>query len=188
MRDLAPSQHVVRRALVALAIALGACRGAAGEAPATVDIAPLGGSGVSGTIDFTPQPAGTIMRVEAELRGLEPGNHGLHIHEYGDCSAPDGSSAGEHFNPDSTPHGGPRGPARHAGDLGNITANAAGEARLVQEVSGLTLQGPRGIVGRSVVVHETGDDLTSQPAGNSGGRIACGVIRRRPGETAPEER
>src|SRR5690606_11123335 len=154
-------------------------------APATADIEPLGASGVSGVVEFHPQPGGAI-KVEARLRGLSPGNHGFHIHEYGDCSAQDGSSAGDHFNPMMTRHGGPEAPMRHAGDLGNVTADAKGEATLTQEVDGLTLkEGDQAIVGRAVIVHATGDDLASQPSGQSGTPIACGIIRLTAGETTP---
>ena len=122
------------------------------------------------------------MQIKLELSGLEPGSvHGLHIHEKGDCSAPDATSAGPHFSLAGQQHGTPQGESHHAGDLGNVTANSSGKASasLVVPASKLTLvAGPLSVVGRAVVVHAGPDDLKSQPAGNSGARIACGVIDR----------
>ena len=103
--------------------------------------------------------------------------HGFHVHEVGDCSAADASSAKGHFNPAGKGHGHHHGPERHAGDLPNLVADAAGRATYRAEVDMLTLdKGPMGIVGRSLVVHADPDDYRSQPAGNSGKRVACGVI------------
>lgn len=188
MRDPSPHPRIAPRVLVALLFAGGACTGGPGQAPARADIEPLAGSGVSGTVEFTEQPDGEqgAMKVEAKLRGLTPGNHGFHIHQFGDCSAQDGSSAGDHFNPEAAPHGGPEVMTRHAGDLGNVTADAKGEATLVQVVRGLTLRdGPRAIAGRAIIVHASGDDLVSQPSGMSGVPVACGVIRMTSGDTQP---
>ncbi|MEY2797479.1 MAG: hypothetical protein RLZZ119_960 [Pseudomonadota bacterium] len=104
--------------------------------------------------------------------------HGFHIHEKGDCSAPDAMSAAGHFNPDGKPHGSPGGSHSHAGDLPNLKADANGNANYSAKVHGITVNtGPAGIVGRSVVIHRDPDDYKSQPAGNSGPRIACGLIR-----------
>lgn len=150
---------------------------------ATATLIGLNGSGVSGTIRFTTQ--GDEVHVDADVYGLKPGLHGMHIHEFGDCSAADGASAGGHFNPANHPHGAP-GPASHPGDLGNIEADANGTARLSLDVPKITVDTePLGIVGRSVIVHELADDLQSQPAGNSGARLACGVIRADAGQTVP---
>lgn len=115
--------------------------------------------------------------------GLEPGTHGLHIHEHGDCSAPDGSSAGAHFAPDGDPHGAPRdaADAHHAGDLGNVTATEGGMAEKRMTDDELSLTGTYGVLGRAVVVHQGEDDLVSQPSGNSGDPVACGVIQRADG-------
>jgi superoxide dismutase, Cu-Zn family len=118
--------------------------------------------------------------VEAQLTltGLKPNSqHGLHIHEKGECSPPDFKSAGEHFNPDSQPHGAPGAPISHVGDLGNITADANGNFSGVVKVPNATFDGPRSILNRSLVVHEKTDDLSTQPAGDSGDRIACTVIK-----------
>jgi Cu-Zn family superoxide dismutase len=135
---------------------------------------PLGDSDVTGTVTFTRVENG--IQVMAAIRGLEPGLHGFHIHEFGDCSAPDGKSAGGHFNPEGAFHGGPMSAKRHVGDMGNITADASGQAQLEVVDSQLELEGPNSIIGRAVVVHRKADDLTSQPSGAAGARIACGVI------------
>ncbi len=137
---------------------------------------PTQGSDVSGTVWFTQTDTG--MEVVADVTGLTPGKHGFHIHEYGDCSAADGTSAGGHFAPDNSPHGAPTNPAgqRHVGDLGNIVADENGEAHLDWTDSLLTFSGPHNIIGRGVIVHAGEDDLTSQPTGAAGARVACGVI------------
>ncbi|UCH64213.1 MAG: superoxide dismutase family protein [Fidelibacterota bacterium] len=135
---------------------------------------PTGGNGASGSVRFIQADHG--VRVVAQLHGLTPGPHGFHIHQYGDCSAPDASSAGGHFNPTGAPHAGPDTGKRHLGDLGNIIADETGNAYLDVVDHLLTLEGPNGIVGRAVVLHAGADDLTSQPSGAAGPRIACGVI------------
>jgi Cu-Zn family superoxide dismutase len=137
-------------------------------------LAPTQGNNARGTVTF--EPAADGVRITAHLEGLTPGNHGFHLHEVGDCSAPDASSAGAHWNPTGHPHGGPDSPRRHAGDLGNVTADESGTAHLEREVKGLSLDGPHSLRGRSVLVHAKADDLTSQPSGDSGARLACGVI------------
>lgn len=135
------------------------------------------GNAVSGTVSF--RQAGAKLRIEAQLTGLTPGQHGFHIHEKGDCSAPDGSSAGGHFNPLGKMHAHPEAADRHAGDLPQLSADSTGKASLAVEVDVLRLgEGATDVIGRSVVVHAGADDYKSQPAGNSGARIACGVIQR----------
>ena len=114
-----------------------------------------------------------------KIVGLAPGNHGFHVHEFGDCTAADGSSAGGHFNPTNQPHAGPDADARHVGDMGNIEADASGAAKLDYLDHSMSLANDdRSIIGRSVVVHAKADDFKSQPAGDSGARVACGVIGR----------
>jgi Cu-Zn family superoxide dismutase len=141
----------------------------------TVTLQPLGDSGVSGTVSFAAAAAG--IEVRADVRGLSPGKHGFHVHEFGDCSAPDGGSAGPHFNPTAQPHGAPGAGSSHMGDFGNLDADAQGVAVLNFTLPGATLdQSKSGILGRSILVHRDPDDLTTQPSGNSGARIACGVI------------
>lgn len=134
-----------------------------------------GPSGLSGRATFT-EKAGRV-RVRIEVRTAPPGPHGVHIHEKGDCSDAGFLKAGGHFNPGNTPHGGPTTSVRHAGDFGNITVQADGTGVLELETDQLTLSsGAQSVVGRAIIVHERADDLTTQPTGNSGSRIGCGVI------------
>ena len=141
---------------------------------AVAHLSPASGSGVSGTVTFTRQPTG--VEVHVVLEGLTPGAHGLHIHETGDCSASDALTAGDHFNPGHAPHGGRDSMERHAGDLGNVMADGAGKVDVTFSDRMIMLSGESSILGRSVIVHADADDLVSQPAGNSGARVACGVI------------
>jgi len=143
---------------------------------ATAELAPTQGNKAQGTVTFTLGPDG--VRVTAHIEGLSPGDHGLHLHQNGDCSAPDASSAGEHWNPTQQPHGAPDAPAHHAGDLGNINADASGTAHAERVAHGLTLDGPQGTIGRAVIVHGNADDLNTQPSGNAGPPVACGVVDR----------
>ncbi|HYV85827.1 MAG TPA: superoxide dismutase family protein [Patescibacteria group bacterium] len=170
-------------AVAGLAVAGGESKAAAPAAPApaaaknaaSVVLEPTQGSQVRGTITFTAAPGG--VRVVADLSGLTPGAHGFHVHDKGDCSAPDATSAGGHFNPGGTPHGAPDAEKHHAGDLGNITAGDDGKAHLDQIFPFLSLSGPDSIVGRGFIVHAGKDDMTTQPTGNAGARAACGVIK-----------
>lgn len=140
----------------------------------TAELSPTKGNKASGTVTFEPTAGG--LRVTAHVEGLPPGDHGFHLHEKGDCSAPDASSAGDHWNPTHQQHGGPDSPQHHAGDLGNVTADASGMAHLDRVVQGLTLEGMDSILGKAVVVHGKADDLKTQPSGASGPRVACGVV------------
>ncbi len=135
---------------------------------------PTKGNDVSGTVTFTQTDKG--VRVVAELQGLTKGEHGIHIHECGDCSAADGTSAGGHFNPMNKKHGGPTDMMRHMGDMGNIEADASGKAHLDYVDNTISLSGEYTIIGRSVIVHKNEDDMKTQPTGNAGARVACGVI------------
>lgn len=134
------------------------------------------GEKVKGIIHFTEENG--VIKVEAMVEGLKAGPRGFHIHEVGDCSKADFASAGPHFTVSKThQHGSLDSKARHEGDLGNLMANSKGVAKATVSVSGVTLKsGPNGILGRAVVVHKDKDDFKSQPAGNSGARIACGII------------
>ena len=136
------------------------------------------GSNVAGTVNFTEQDG--VVRIEVKASGLKPNSeHAIHLHEKGDCSAADASSAGGHFNPDQQPHGHPREMKRHAGDLPNLQTDGQGQATATYELKGITLdQDFRSILQRAVVIHAKQDDYKSQPAGDAGGRIACGVIRK----------
>ena len=134
------------------------------------------GNSVAGTLEFTSVDGG--VRVTGQVTGLQGGEHGFHVHENGDCSAPDASSAGGHFNPASTAHGRVGQGEHHAGDSDNISANAQGAATVDTLLQGVTLGDRSGtdIVGKGVIVHADPDDYTTQPTGNAGGRLACGVI------------
>jgi Cu-Zn family superoxide dismutase len=149
----------------------------AAAAPAERAVAvlhPTQGNSVEGTVKFQAVAGG--VKVTANLKGLTPGTHGFHVHEFGDCSAPDGSAAGSHFNPAGHPHAGPKDAKRHAGDLGNIEAGADGTATLDWTDAQMKLDGPTGVIGRGVIVHAKADDLKTQPTGDAGGRLACGVV------------
>lgn len=137
-------------------------------------LAPASGSSVAGTVTFTKVDGG--VKIVADVTGLIPGEHGFHIHEFGDCSAPDATSAGGHFNPHKMAHGAPDASPRHAGDFGNLVADESGKAHYERVDSVIALDGTDSILGHAVIVHEKVDDLKSQPTGNAGGRIACGVI------------
>jgi Cu-Zn family superoxide dismutase len=151
-------------------------QGAPAAAVAAVcELAPTAGNQVEGTVTFTPGPDGITVR--AVVTGLTPGLHGFHIHEFGDCSAPDGSSAGGHLNPDGMPHGGPDSPQRHEGDLGNLEADSTGTAHYERTDRHIALEGETSIIGHAIIVHAQADDFTTQPTGAAGARVACGVIQ-----------
>ena len=139
-------------------------------------LSPTQGSIAQGTIYFGRAMDG--VRIDGEITGLKPGPHGFHIHEKGDCSAPDGASAGGHYNPTGMPHAAPYAVQRHMGDLGNIVADATGVAKISQVDHAARLDGPNSIIGHAVIVHADPDDFKSQPAGNAGKRVACGVIQK----------
>ena len=144
---------------------------------AVVRLAPASGSLVSGTLDLRPMADG--VHITGEIGGLRGGGrHGFHIHEKGDCSAADASSAGGHFNPAAQPHGRAGHGAHHAGDADNLVADGRGVAKVDTHQSGVTLGGgaANDIAGRAVIVHAQPDDYATQPTGNAGGRIACGII------------
>jgi len=145
-----------------------------GVADASARIASTQGNQVEGTVSF--QKASGGIRVVARLTGLKPGLHGFHVHTNGDCSAPDASSAGDHFNPSNAQHGDRYDEQAHVGDMGNIVADDSGQASLDYVDPHMTLEGENSIVGRSVVIHANQDDVQTQPAGNSGPRVGCGVI------------
>ncbi|HYH44767.1 MAG TPA: superoxide dismutase family protein [Thermoanaerobaculia bacterium] len=137
----------------------------------------------SGTVRFVKEGAG--LRVIADLRGIDqPGSHGLHVHETGDCSAHDFHTAGGHFNPANTPHGCPPG-ERHAGDFGNVEVAADGTVHFEQTTDQLSLDGPNSVVGKALILHTGTDDCQTQPTGNSGDRLACGVVQMGGAGAAP---
>lgn len=149
----------------------------AAEAPvmAVCNLAPTKGSKVMGEVKFI-QRKGYVL-VKAHVTGLTPGKHGFHIHESGDCSAPDASSAKGHFNPAKHEHGAPGSANRHAGDLGNLVANSKGVADYERKDKVIQLSGAESVIGRGVIVHEKVDDYKTQPTGNAGARVACGEIK-----------
>jgi Cu-Zn family superoxide dismutase len=142
------------------------------RAVATLKSAP--GGKVEGVVTFSQAPGG--VRVNARVTGLTPGDHGFHIHEFGDCAAADFTSAGGHFNPSGDPHAGLDVPARHSGDMGNIVADKDGVGVLDFVDAKLSFDGANSVLGRGLIVHASADDLKTQPTGNAGGRLACGVI------------
>jgi Cu-Zn family superoxide dismutase len=143
-------------------------------ATAIADMFPTEGNETSGSVTFE-EVDGTV-RIDAQLSGLPPGKHGFHIHTIGDCSAPDGTSAGGHFNPGNTEHGAPDSPTHHAGDLGNIEADANGDVDFGMTVNFISLsEGPNSVADRAVIIHAAADDF-GQPTGNAGPRLACGII------------
>jgi superoxide dismutase, Cu-Zn family len=165
---------------------------AAGAAPAAAAAAPAGAPasaqavlqpakdtpGFSGRVIF--YQAGSQVRVVADVTGVSPpGNHGFHVHENGKCERDPGkdfATAGGHFNPAGTPHACPDAASHHAGDLGNIVINADGTGHVDVTTSALSLSGASSVVGRAIILHAAPDDCTTQPTGNAGGRLACGVI------------
>lgn len=145
---------------------------------ARAELKPTQGNTTKGEINFysTTEKEKDAVKLNIEISGLTPGKHGFHIHEIGDCSAPDGTSAGGHFNPSASEHGAPTGEHRHNGDLGNIIADDAGNAKVSITDETISLSGENSIIGKSVIVHAGEDDLKTQPTGNAGSRVACGVI------------
>lgn len=141
---------------------------------AHANLKPTKDNKVNGKVTFIQLDKG--VKVIADVDGLTPGEHGFHIHEFGDCSAPDGSSAGGHYNPTNSIHAGPEDTPRHVGDLGNLEAGTDGQAHYERVDYILQLSGDQSIIGKSVIVHEDRDDFVSQPTGNAGARQACGVI------------
>jgi len=141
---------------------------------AVAELKAAAGNKIAGKVTFE-QLSGRQVKVTAHLTGLKPGTHGFHVHEKGDCSAPDFTSAGGHFNPTKKEHGEPS-PMHHMGDLGNIEAGQDGMAHYEKTVDFLELEGASSIVGKAVIVHAAADELKTQPTGHSGARQACGVI------------
>lgn len=151
----------------------GGMMGVSAPTKAVAVLHPRSGSKVEGTVTFTATPQG--IRVQATIKGLSDGEHGFHIHEFGDTSSSDGMSTGGHFNPMKQQHAAPTAPARHVGDLGNIESKD-GTATYDKVDPAMSFLGANSILGRAVVVHEKADDLKSQPAGNAGARVAVGVV------------
>jgi Cu-Zn family superoxide dismutase len=172
-----------RRVLPAAALALCAavlaagCAATSSSAPTHVvaTLQPTRGNSAAGTVWFSQDGGQVFLR--GRITGLAANQeHGFHVHEKGDCSSGDGMSAGGHLNPHGKPHGPPTG-EHHAGDLPSIKADANGAATVRMRVAGTLLGGSAAdIAGKALIVHVAPDDYTTQPTGNSGARIACGVI------------
>jgi Cu-Zn family superoxide dismutase len=164
--------------MAAAAALLAGCQSMTSEPlRATAGLQPTKGNKAFGEATF--EQAGDKVRVILAAQGLPAGRTvGFHIHEAGDCSSGDGMSTKGHFNPLSKPHGHPSSGERHAGDLPALQAGADGRAKLDVTVDGITLKpGPTNIVGRGLIIHADPDDYKTQPTGNAGARIACGVIK-----------
>jgi len=157
-----------------------------GQEPAQVNrvmVAMASTEGNNATGELTLSPDNRGLRVTGNLTGLKAkSEHGFHVHQTGDCSAPDGSSAGDHFNPTGAPHGNPTGDdagaQHHAGDMPNVMADDKGNAKVDLRILGVTIGdgGENDVLGKALIVHADADDYSSQPSGNAGARIACGVI------------
>ena len=139
-----------------------------------VEIKPVAESNVSGILEFVQ--TGNTIKITGKLFNLSQGLHGFHIHDVGDCSGSAAENASGHFNPKSHEHGSPDSIKRHVGDLGNIEADEEGIAIINIIDKKISFKGTNSIIGKSVIVHEDADDFKSQPSGNAGARIACGVI------------
>ena len=144
------------------------------------DLESRSGSTATGKVTFTQHGGKVTMKVV--VNGLTPGPHAIHLHDTGDCSAPDAASAGGHWNPTSENHGKWGHAPFHHGDIGNLVADAKGKAELTVESELWTIGDgkPSDVLGHAVIVHAKEDDFTTQPTGNAGGRVACGVIQRVP--------
>ncbi len=149
-----------------------------GQAVAAAELLPTAGNQVSGRLQFYRE--GGQLRVRGTISGLKPNSeHGFHVHETGDCAAPDASSAGGHFNPDAVAHGAHDAPVHHTGDMPNMRADAQGVATvdgLLAREATLGDGSSHDILGRGLIIHADPDDYVSQPTGNAGARLACGVI------------
>ena len=152
---------------------------ASGQMPdgAVAELASTQGNTATGSLALSAADGG--VRITGALQGLKPnGEYGFHIHEKGDCSAPDASSAGPHFNPMNMQHGNPEGDSHHAGDMLNAKSDDNGVAQVDTVAKSVTLHSgqPTDVLGKAIVLHEKADDYKTQPSGDSGSRIACGVI------------
>lgn len=141
---------------------------------ATAVIYPTKGNITTGVVTFVQKNDG--LHISAKISGLTPGNHGFHVHEFGNCACDDAVCTGAHFNPTNQEHNAPDAHNRHVGDLGNILADAQGNAVYEYVDKQTKLNGPHSILGRAVIIHAQEDDFKTQPTGNAGARVGCGVI------------
>ena len=162
--------------LVSISIlVLAACATSKGPSAAAT-LSPISGSTAEGTVKFNQLKDGSVQ-VVVDLTGVPPGVHGFHVHDKGDCGD-NGNAAGGHFNPSSAPHGAPNMASHHAGDFGNVTADDQGVVKTTFTTYSVTVEpGEKSAIGHAVILHANPDDLTTQPTGNAGGRIACGVVQ-----------
>lgn len=136
------------------------------------------GTETQGTVNFTQK--GKTVTMDVNAYKLTPGTHAIHIHENGDCSASDASSAGGHWNPSGESHGKWNTDAFHMGDIGNLRADKDGYARLIFKTDKWCLgcsDSSKNLIGRSIVIHAKADDFKTQPTGNAGGRVGCVEIK-----------
>jgi Cu-Zn family superoxide dismutase len=165
--------------LVLFSVALllvASCASMAKGPSASATLAPTSGSSAAGTVNLVELADGSVQ-VTVNLTGVPPGVHGFHIHEKGDCGD-NGNAAGGHFNPTAMAHGAPNADPHHAGDWGNVTADASGYVKAKFTTRSITVTaGPNCAVGHAIILHGNPDDLTTQPTGNAGPRIACGVVQ-----------
>ena len=162
--------------LSAASLVLAACATMATGPSATATLAPTNGNTAAGTVQFVELGDGSVD-VTVNLTGVPTGTHGFHVHEKGDCGD-NGNAAGGHFNPTGHQHAGPDAAMKHAGDFGNLTADAQGIVTARFNTRSITVSpGTTSAVGRGVILHANPDDLATQPTGNAGGRIACGVVQ-----------
>ena len=161
--------------LSAAVLVAGACASSRSGPRATATLLPTTGSTAQGTVVLQQLKDGEV-EVRVELTGVPSGVHGFHIHEKGDCGD-NGNAAGGHYNPMSMPHAAPDAASHHAGDFGNVTASDNGEVRTTFTTRSVTVaEGVKTAVGHAIILHANPDDLTTQPTGNAGARIACGVV------------
>ncbi|HEY0156630.1 MAG TPA: superoxide dismutase family protein [Thermoanaerobaculia bacterium] len=159
-------------------VVLAACASMATGPSAVASLMSTSGSTATGTVTLQQLGDGSV-EVTANLRAVPPGVHGFHIHEKGDCGD-NGNAAGGHYNPLNTPHGAPNTDPHHAGDFGNVTADENGNVNHRFTTRSITVaDGPATAVGHAIILHANPDDLTTQPTGNAGARIACGVVTLR---------
>ncbi len=144
---------------------------------AVAQIGSASGSKVRGSATFTQDGATITLRVS--LEHAPPGVHAVHLHEKGDCSAPDATSAGGHWNPSSHAHGEWGTAPFHLGDVGNLVIGADGNGALLltTELWSIGSKAANDVVGTAIIVHAAPDDFKTQPTGNAGARIGCGVVR-----------
>ena len=172
-----------RASLILVALLLAGCAGmrSGSENAGVAELKSSSGQSV-GTARFTQ--AGNVVRILVEANGLPPGAHGVHVHSVGKCDPPDFASAGPHFNPTSKQHGALNSQGSHAGDLPNLTVTSEGSGRMETTTEALSLEsGPTSVWdadGSAVIVHANPDDFKTDPTGNSGARIACGVLVKVP--------